>query len=329
MIYRIGIAGSTKHTVAMAAALAADTRFEIAFTLSPSPRPVGRQQELQKNPLQIWSETSQIPAVLLEKKILPELQTDLEKFAPIDLLLVVDFGYLIPKWLLDYPKLAPLNIHPSALPKWRGSSPGQFMLLHQNLLPDSNNSAITLMVMDQALDQGPVIAQLPFVVKDSWTQGDYYQHAFNLLAPHLADLAVDFATGKLQAEAQPLESPTPIARRLTKTDSFVAFENLRKLMEKNEQLVVPPTEQLGLLAEMLRDQKLCPSRETQVQLICNASKAFTPWPGLWTLVQTNQGEKRLKIISCYLEENRLVLNEIQSEGKEKCLYREYKNAILN
>jgi len=329
MTYRLGIAGSTKQTVMMAATMAADPRFEISFTLSPSPRPIGRKRELQKNPLQVWSEKKQIPAVVLEQKILPELRSELEQFGAIDLLLVVDFGYLIPKWLLDYPKIAPLNIHPSALPKWRGSSPGQFVLLHQKLVDDSANSAITLMVMDQALDQGPVIAQLPFVVKTDWTQGDYYQHAFNLLAPQLADLVADFATGKLLAQVQPLESPTSIARRLVKTDSFVAFENLRKLMEKSEKLVSPPTEQASLLTEMLGDQKLCPTREAQIQLIHNACRAFAPWPGLWTLVKTNQGEKRLKILSCHLEENRLVLDEVQSEGKEKCLYREYKNAILN
>jgi methionyl-tRNA formyltransferase len=329
MTYRLGIAGSTKHTAAMAEALAVDARFEIAFTLSPSPRPVGRTQALQKNPLQLWSEAAQVPVVSLEKKILPELRSELEKFGELDLLLVVDFGYLIPEWLLDYPKIAPLNIHPSALPKWRGSSPGQFVLLHQNLVPESVNSAITLMVMDQALDQGPVIAQLSFTVQPEWTQSDYYQRAFDLLAPQLADLVADFAAGKLQAQAQPLESPTPIARRLSKNDSFVAFENLRDLMAKNEQLVEPPAEQAGLLTEMLQNRRLCPTKSAQMQLICNASRAFAPWPGLWSLVQTNQGAKRLKILSCHLENKQLVLDEVHPEGKEKCLYREYKNAILD
>ncbi len=329
MTYRLAIAGSTKHTVSMAQTLLEDERFELVFSLSPSPRLVGRKQELQQNPLHSWSEENEVEAVLVDKKISPDLAETLQKFGNIDLLLVVDFGYLVPQWLLTYPKIAPLNIHPSALPKWRGSSPGQFVLLRQGLLANSMNSAITLMVMDQALDQGPVIAQLPFEVETDWTQSDYYKHAFDLLAPQLADLVADFAAGKLQAQAQPLQSPTPIARRLNKIDSFVAFENLRELMKKNEQLVVPPSEQAGLLSDLLRDVKLCPNKITQAQLICNASKAFAPWPGLWSVVQTNQGEKRLKILGCHLEKNRLVLDEVQAEGKVKCLYREYRNAILN
>jgi methionyl-tRNA formyltransferase len=68
-------------------------------------------------------------------------------------LLVVDFGYLIPTWLLQLPAIAPLNIHPSELPKWRGSSPGQFALLFKNLGRETTQTAVTLMVMNEGLDQ--------------------------------------------------------------------------------------------------------------------------------------------------------------------------------
>lgn len=329
MSYQIGVAGSTKYTAFMAEALLTDQRFEIAFTLSPTPRQIGREKTLQKNPLHVWSENNGKPAILIDKKIESTLKEQLEKYGEIDFLLVVDFGYLIPKWLLNYPKIAPLNIHPSELPKWRGSSPGQFVLLSQKLEENSRSSAITLMVMDQALDRGPVISQLPFRVDENWNQRDYYNHAFDLLKPELANLIADFAEGKIQPKTQILESPTPIARRLDKSDSFVAWEYLQKLMESSTEKVSIKNVENGLLNELLRNEKTCPNKSKQVQLVCNACKAFYPWPGLWSLVKTNRGEKRLKILSCHLNNQQLVLDEVQLEGKQSCTFRECKNAILD
>lgn len=332
MQYKIALAGSSKYTVMMATALQTDQRFTISYTISPSPKPIGRQQIFSKNPLQLWAEKSQLTNFTVEKKIDENLQEQLRSAEEIDFLLVVDFGYLIPSRLLQLAKIAPLNIHPSLLPKWRGSSPGQFALLLQKLAGETTQSAITLMVMNEGLDQGPIIAQLPFDIKENWTQNEYYEQAFTLMAEKLGDLISDYAQGKIIAQTQAIESPTITAKRLTKADSFIAWQDLQKLMQTGEEkihfILVAASRKQALLSSLLINEKICPSKKEQIQLIINASKAFFPWPNLWTMVTTNRGQQRMKILSCHLSDQQLVLDLVQIEGKNSCLFRECKNALL-
>jgi len=323
MKYTVAIAGSTKNTVLMAEALSRDPRFEIVATISPTPKLIGREQILTKNPLQIWSENQKLPAFLVEKKL---EKTTFNEMKSIDFLLVVDFGYLIPEWLLKLPKIAPLNIHPSLLPKWRGSSPGQFALLFQDLDKNEKQSAVTLMIMNQGLDEGLILAQLPFKIEENWTQTEYYGTAFNLMGEKLADLISDFAEGNIQAQNQAEKSPTVIARRLNKEDGFIDFENLlRMTADSDSERIAIKNQEKALLRNLLSEQQ---DKTEQIKLVINASKAFSPWPGLWTMVKTNKGEQRMRIFSCHLAKNKLVLDQVQIEGKNPCLFNECKNALI-
>ncbi|MBU1034117.1 hypothetical protein KKI22_04220 [Patescibacteria group bacterium] len=323
MKYTIAIAGSTKNTILMAEALLKDSRFEIVATISPTAKLIGRKQILTKNPLQIWSEEHKLPTFLVKKKL---EETSFSEIKSIDFLLVVDFGYLIPEWLLKLPKIAPLNVHPSLLPKWRGSSPGQFALLFQDLDKKGKQSATTLMIMNQGLDEGPILAQLPFKIEEDWTQIEYYETTFNLMGEKLADLISDFAEGKISAQNQAKKSPTMIARKLNKEDSFVDFENLSAMIvnSASEKIAIKNHEKT-LLRNLLSEQQ---NRIEQIKLVINASKAFSPWPALWTMVKTSKGEQRMRIFSCHLAANKLVLDQVQIEGKNPCLFNECKNALI-
>ncbi len=328
MQYKIVLAGSSKYTVMMAEALQADDRFEISYAISPTPKLIGRQQILTKNPLQIWAEKKQIANFSVEKKIDENLQKQLLVTEKIDFLLVVDFGYLIPTWLLQLPKIAPLNIHPSLLPKWRGSSPGQFCLLFKNLGQENDQSAVTLMVMNEGLDQGPIITQLPFKIEENWTQNEYYEQAFTLIATKLGDLIDDLAQGKIIIQNQPLESSSMTARRLDKEDSFIAWADLQKLMNSNLEKLHSLRDNNQLLSDLLVDNEICKDKADQIKLVINASRAFYPWPSLWTTVKTNHGEKRMKIFSCHANGNQLILDQVQIEGKTPCLFNECKNSLI-
>jgi methionyl-tRNA formyltransferase len=328
MPYKIALAGSSQYTVMMAEALQTDNRFEISYTISPTPKLIGRKQVLTKNPLQVWAEANQITNFAVEKKIDGTLQEQLFNAGEIDFLLVVDFGYLIPSWLLQIPKIAPLNVHPSLLPKWRGSSPGQFALLFKDLAEETKQSAVTLMIMNEGLDQGPIIAQLPFEIEENWTQDEYYEHAFKLMMKKLANLISDFAEKKITSQPQPLESPTRTARRLDKTDSFITWQALQQLMTNHLEKVHLSIDKQKLLNNLLMDDEICKDKTEQIQLIINASRAFSPWPGLWTVIKTNQGEKRMKIFACHIDNQQLILDRVQIEGKNPCLFRECKNALL-
>lgn len=315
---KIAIAGSTERTVRCADALLKDPRFSISWILTSSPRLVGRKQTLTSNPLHNWSREHAIESVLVDLKITSQTTSEISKLEKIDILLVVDFGYLVPKWLLELPKYAPLNIHPSFLPRWRGSSPGQFVLLYGD-----KTSAVTLMIMDEALDEGPIIAQLPFTVSDGWTQTEYYQKSFDLMTEQLPDLIQNFVTQKIPPTPQPLDSPTPIARRLTREDGFIEWAALKAVMDNKQ--ISTKSVTLGPL--------LSAAAATHVDLlslITHACNALSPWPGLWTIVPTSKGDKRLKILKCHQEMKptaKLQLDFVQLEGKQPTPWNEIRNIV--
>ncbi|MDQ5951387.1 MAG: Formyl trans protein [Patescibacteria group bacterium] len=304
----IAVAGSTQRTVLCAEALRTDDRFEVTWVLTPVPKIIGRKKALTQNPLHHWAEAQAVSTILLEKKIDNAIKDAVLASDKVDFLLVVDFGYLVPKWLLELPQRAPLNIHPSLLPRWRGSSPGQFVLLY-----GEKESAVTLMVMDEDLDSGPVIAQLPFVVQPTWTQTEYYQHSFGLIQEQLPDLIADFAEGKTKAIPQPPFSPTPIARRLSREDGFIEWDSLTQLMTGSTSVVFNP-----LLNNTVA------AHASLADLVSAACKAFTPWPGLWTVVN----DQRLKILSCHAKDQQLVLDEVQLEGKQPTTWGKLKSQVL-
>lgn len=315
--YTVGIAGSTEHTRMCAAALLDDERFEVIWVLTPPPQPIGRKQVITKNPLHVWAEMHQLAVTFVERKITPQLQ---EQLVPQpDFLLVVDFGYLVPKWLLDWPKIAPLNVHPSLLPRWRGSSPGQFVLMH-----GEENSAVTIMIMGEGLDTGPILWQGQFAVSKDWTQTEYYQHSFMLAAAQLPEVMVGVATGAIQPLAQPVESPTPIAKRFQKDDGFVAWETVAEAAKftfsdqngDNEKPTSP-------LLQEIRNS----TQNSWSKVIADAVRGLSPWPGVWTFVPTHKGLKRMKILSAEDASGQLELHQVQLEGQQPTQWSQLKSLI--
>jgi methionyl-tRNA formyltransferase len=348
---RLAIAGSTQHSQKIAEKLAKDAAFDLRWVLTPPPKKVGRKQILTINPLAKWAQTKKISTFLVPDN-LKNLQLKKQiRSQEIDILLVVDFGYYVPDWLLAFPKINTLNIHPSLLPHWRGSSPGQFAILFkdfqrpwQNQKIGGTKTAVTLLTVSKELDAGDIIVQKKFNIKEDWALNDYYQHAFQLINRSLAKNIKQFVDEKLKAEPQSKQSPTPFAQRLSKTDAFVSWSQLKKLMtivpndklnmiNKNKSSLSSQKE--ALLSQLLAGQGILGNYPLtileQMQLLNNACRAFQPWPGLWTVVPTKKGEQRMKILTCQIEKlvsgQRLVLKKVQLAGKEPCQFKQMKNLI--
>lgn len=314
--HTVGIAGTTQHTVMCAEHLAQDERFRITWVLTPPPQPIGRKQTFTKNPLHLWAEAHNIPVFFVEKKIKAELK---EQLIPRpDFLLVVDFGYLVPAWLLELPKVAPLNIHPSLLPRWRGSSPGQFVLLH-----GEKTSAVTIMIMGEGLDTGPLLWQGNVEVNSSWTQAEYYQHSFTLATKKLSQTMLSLTNGNLTPTPQPEHSTTPVARRLQKQDGYISWGDLQTAMgvqSKNTLEELQPTSELFQEVQQT-------TGHTLAQVVSDAVRAFHPWPGVWTVLPTKKGPKRMKVLGAVAHSERLELLEVQIEGQQPSSWKSIKTLL--
>lgn len=323
----IAVAGSTDRTLRCLQALEAHQDITLHSVITPAPKRVGRRQVLTQNPIHRYAAQASLPTLLLEKTV-EELRSPLTKEKnPPDYLLVVDFGYIIPDWLLTWPIRTALNIHPSALPRWRGSSPGQFCLLYGDL-----KSAVSVIEMTSELDAGPIVAQFPFAVDQTWTQHEYYQHSFELVSQRLPQTVLNHASGTITVVPQPAQSPTPIARRLQKQDTFVRWAAVQSALaprsqaeEKRSSTITTDPEHVSpLLLEVLQKTNV-----SVATLIERASRAFRPWPELWTVVPTNQGEKRMKIQQAEVTaDGQLALKTVCVEGKSPTSWKNIEQTLI-
>ncbi len=342
MTYSLIIAGSTAHTALVVAELLNDHRFEIKAIVTPTPKPIGRQQTIIPNPLHELANQQQIPTVLVEHKLDASCQAQLTQImggaeAMADFLLVIDFGYYVPGWLLSQAKIKPLNIHPSLLPRWRGSSPGQFVLLS-----GEEQSAVSVITVAKAMDQGEIWHQHEFAVKPEWHTDAYYDHAFRLIAPLMGQLLTDVAMGNVSPISQPAESPTQMAGRLTKTDSFVPWSVLRAAQTQDPSWLEKAQSDLAAVVATVTAQTdnkptTMPYLYTLLQkqevtnwpaILTRAARAFSPWPKLWTLAPTPKGDQRLIILEAEVKESKLELPSIQLEGKTAASWAQLKTAFV-
>ncbi len=331
--WKIWLAGSTRHTVMAVQELLTDAQFEITLILTPPPKPIGRDQHLTANPLDLLAQKYKIPTVYVDKKIDSSVQTQLKQFTnqtslP-DFLLVIDFGYLIPDWLLQLPAIAPINIHPSKLPAWRGASPGQFVLMS-----DVSQSSMAIIQMAKELDCGPIYTQIGFEVDPNWTSADYYDFSFQLVANYLPTTLAKIADG-LSPQPQPVSSPTPPARQLKKTDGYIPFGTLQKILN-NESLKAEAIPSFWLDVWNQAAIKV----KSPASILNRQIKALQPWPGVWTQIQTNQGLKTMKILSLKSADlhkpntklkpasHHFVLEKVQVAGQNPALFNQIKNQIL-
>lgn len=311
----VGLAGSSERALLCAQVLSKNDNFDLLWLITPCAKPVGRERKITPNPVQTWAESVGLSTLLVDGGLDLNLQTKLQSIQPKqpDFLLVVDFGYLVPVWLLTWPKLLPLNIHPSALPRWRGSSPGQFALLFAD-----RKSAVSLIIMDKQFDSGQILAQIPFSIKTDWTQTEYYQTAFRLIADQLPELLIGVFAGKIKGKPQFRGPSAPLARKLLKNDAFIPWTIVEAAMTKT-----PPSAQK--LVELKRD--LTPllrvafdhqpdTNHPLAELVERAIRAFQPWPQVWTFLPAAKKKVRAKLLKAKLgKEGELILEKIQRDGQ--------------
>lgn len=120
-------------------------------------RPAGRGMKLQTPPAKQWAEHCGIP-VYQPSTYQDESVRMHFKEQSWDLFIVVAYNFILPKWLLDLPRYGTINVHPSLLPLLRGPSP-----IRTAILEDVKEAiGISIMLLDEKMDHGPILAQAPY-----------------------------------------------------------------------------------------------------------------------------------------------------------------------
>lgn len=153
---------------------------DIVAVYTQPPRPAGRGMELRKSPVHEKAEALAIP-VFTPKSLRGEAEQAQFAAHHGDLAVVVAYGLLLPRAILEATRLGCYNIHASLLPRWRGAAP-----IQRAIMAGDTHTGVMIMKMDEGLDTGPVAMAERVEIGPEMTAGELH----DALAPLGADLIV-------------------------------------------------------------------------------------------------------------------------------------------
>ncbi len=184
---------------------------EIAAVYTRAPKPAGRGKQLQQSPVHSRAEALGIPVHCPRNFRDPAAVAEFQAIAAdCDVAVVAAYGLILPRAVLDAPRLGCLNIHGSILPRWRGAAPIQRAVLAGDAI-----TGVTIMQMEEGLDTGPMLATAETPVNGK-TSGDL----FTELAAIGADLLLDVLAHPRAAVPQPNEGVL-LAPRIDKAEAHL------------------------------------------------------------------------------------------------------------
>lgn len=126
--------------------------YTVSFVLTVPDRPQGRKMIMTPSPVKVWAIENNIKVLQPEKLRSEEIVNELKSLES-DVYVVMAYGKIIPDEILNIPEYKSLNIHPSLLPKYRGSCP-----IESAILNDDRETGVTIIRMDKEMDHGPIVA---------------------------------------------------------------------------------------------------------------------------------------------------------------------------
>ncbi len=215
--YRVVFFSSAPIGVPFLETLTNDKRFEVVGVVTQCDKPAGRGMEMCENIIKQCGKkikNSERCAlnnefIVTPEKLNPEKSEEGKKFAERlkeknpDFLVVIAYGKIIPQTILDIAKVAPINIHGSLLPKYRGASP-----IQSTLLNNDKETGITIMKMDATMDTGDMIDILRFTIPFQRTTKELIEEMMKIGPKFLNDTLRNFWKKMLWEVAQQEQKAT-------------------------------------------------------------------------------------------------------------------------
>ena len=143
--------------------------FDVIAVVTQPDRPVGRKRVLTAPPVKEEALRLGLPVLQPEKLRTSEELVELIQMKP-DLIVTAAYGQILPKDLLEVPRLGCINVHASLLPKYRGGAP-----IHQAVIDGEAETGVTIMYMVEKLDAGDIISQTSIPITDSDNTGILFE----------------------------------------------------------------------------------------------------------------------------------------------------------
>jgi len=190
---------------------------EIPLVVSQPDRPVGRSQQLIAPPVKQTALAADLAVVQPEKiRNNAEFRAQLEAIVP-DVIVVVAYGRILPKWMLELPMHGCINLHASLLPKYRGAAPIQWAVAMGDAYTGN-----TTMLLEEGLDTGPILLQQTIEIAPYQIAAELFEVLAQAGAPLVVETLSALANGTVQPKPQSDEGVT-FAPMLDREDGRMDF----------------------------------------------------------------------------------------------------------
>lgn len=214
MTLRVVFMGTPEFSAATLRAVA-DAGHEIVAVYSQPPRPAGRRGlELTKSPVHVLSEELGID-VRTPVSLKDEDEQAAFRALEADVAVVVAYGLLLPKAILDGTRLGAFNGHASLLPRWRGAAP-----IQRAIMAGDAETGVMIMKMDEGLDTGPVALTGRVAIGPEMTAGELHDRLMSVGATLMVEALAALEAGTLALTPQPEDGAT-YAKKITKDETRI------------------------------------------------------------------------------------------------------------
>ncbi len=275
----------------------------ITAVVTQKAKPVGRKQFITYSAVDTWAFKRQIPVYY-------SIEDFLKENIDADLGIIVAYGEILPKELINHFPFGILNVHPSLLPNFRGASPLQAALVSGDLI-----TGATIMKIDEKMDHGQIVSQFKEEIQKEDNSKILGERIFERSAQVLVDLLPAYIKGKISLKDQNHKNAT-YTTLLRKEHGFIPPNFFNATLEGkilNEDWKI----------NFIKDFSLKPTPENIERFV----RAVSPWPGAWTFVfvdSKKKEQKRLKIIETELIDKKLIPKKVKLEGKSEVTWKEFK-----
>jgi methionyl-tRNA formyltransferase len=239
MAIRVVFMGTPEFAVPSLERLIAGTEFDVVAVVTQPDRPAGRGRRPMASPVKQVAQAHGIPLLTPHRlRDNPEAIQSLYDAAP-DAIVVAAYGQILPPAVLEIPPHGCVNVHASLLPRYRGAAPVAAAILNGDA-----ETGVTIMLMDEKMDHGPILAQRAIPIRSDDTQATLTQRLAQLGADLLVETLPRWVAGEIEPRPQDHEQAT-YAYLIKKEDGRIDWTQPAVRIER-------------------------------------MTRAYDPWPGAWT-----------------------------------------------
>ncbi|PIT96671.1 methionyl-tRNA formyltransferase [Candidatus Campbellbacteria bacterium CG10_big_fil_rev_8_21_14_0_10_35_52] len=246
-------------------------------------KPKGRKLVMTPLPVKVWAFKNNI--IVIQPKKLDDNVLNMLNKGNYDLFIVASYGKILKKELIEIPKYKTINMHPSLLPKLRGASP-----IISAILQNEKKTGITIMLIDEGMDSGPILKQKVIDFSDKDSQWPLKASVLGkILATEggkmLTEIIPKWIAGEIKPETQDHKKAT-FTQKIKKEDGLINLED-------------EPYKNLLKI------------------------RAFEEWPTAYFFTIKNNKKIRVKITDAIIENDKLKIKKVIPEGKKQMDYEDF------